>query len=80
MVSNQKDADDEIEVCHGDIFEYIVAVISSRGLFHNGLLVQNFMEACASTRKIQLWAGGHENLALNEIVCNTYQVSIVSNI
>jgi hypothetical protein len=36
------------------------------------LLVQNFMEAYASTRKIQLLAGGHETLAVNEIVCNTY--------
>jgi hypothetical protein len=38
MVSNQKDADDEIEVCHGDIFENIVAVSSSRGLFYSGIV------------------------------------------
>jgi hypothetical protein len=32
------------------------------------LLVQNFMEAYASPHKIQLWTGGHETLAVNEIV------------
>ena len=36
------------------------------------LLVHNFMEAYASIRKIQLWAGGHETLAVNENVCNPY--------
>ena len=50
----------------------IVAVIFSRGLVYSSIGVRNFMEAYTSTRMIQLWAGGHETLAVNEIVSNTY--------
>lgn len=46
MVSKEKDADDEMEVCHGDVFE-LLRRLEDCALV--GSLVQNFMAQLAKS-------------------------------